>query len=186
MMMKAKNESQAMHLAETLGYLSADEVRFLRLLARSIEKRSPVIVNIGAGAGTSGLAFREARPDADLTTIDIRALGPLGGLEGERNAFDIANLRYPHQILGDSKAIAEKWKKPVDLLFVDGDHSEDGIRGDINGWLPHVVEDGIIAMHDYEGSEWDGNVKPVTDELLSHNEMIRIEDSIIAFRKTNG
>lgn len=173
-----------MHLAETLGYLSPDEVTFLKKLARSIPKRSPIMVNIGAGAGTSGLALREARVDAKLYTIDIRPSGPLGGLEGERNAFDIADLRYPEQILGDSKEVGKEWDKGVDLLFVDGDHSKDGIEGDINAWLPHVVNNGIVVFHDYENTKWD-EVKPAVDKAMKDYEIIGLSNRIIAFRKTN-
>ena len=182
--MKLKNNSYLIELIDALEYLSTKEALFLQLLARSIEKRVPVIVNIGAGAGTSGLSFREARPDADLYTIDIRPDGPLGGLKGERNAFDLANCKYPTQILGDSKEVAKTWNKDIDLLFIDGDHSELGIRGDIKGWLPHVVKNGIIAIHDYEGSKW-AMVKKVTDDLMQVYDVIDTEDSIIAFKKTH-
>ncbi len=37
---------------------------------------------------------------------------------------------------------------PVDFLFIDGDHSWDGIKGDWEGWSSHVAGDGIVALHD--------------------------------------
>ncbi len=179
------DNSQAIHLARTLGYLSEDEVLFLRKLARSINKKRPLIVNVGAGAGTSGVALREARPDAALLTVDVSPGGPLGGLEGERNAFDLAELRYPRQVLGDSKEVGKSWDQKVDekidMLFIDGDHSEEGIRGDLEAWIPHMKDEGIVAVHDYRDSKWP-MVKPVTDGLMKDHELIDIEDSTIAFR----
>ncbi len=46
-----------------------------------------------------------------------------------------------------SEIAAKSWDgKPIELLFVDGDHEaayEDFLR-----WYPHVVEGGIVALHD--------------------------------------
>jgi hypothetical protein len=37
---------------------------------------------------------------------------------------------------------------PVDLVFVDGDHSPDGCREDWEVWHPHVAGGGAVAFHD--------------------------------------
>lgn len=162
--------------AEDFGYLTVEEVDFLKELARDLPP-NPTIVNIGAGAGTSGLTFREARPDAALYTIDISPDGPLGGLEGERNAFDKTDYDYPIQILGNSREV--EWGEPIDLLFIDGDHTEEGIRGDINNFCPYTE---LVAVHDYEYAKWD-EVKPAVDELLADWEVIGKANRIIALRR---
>jgi len=36
----------------------------------------------------------------------------------------------------------------VDFLFIDGDHSYEGIKGDWDAWSNHIEKDGIIALHD--------------------------------------
>jgi predicted O-methyltransferase YrrM len=177
-----KNKTTAYSLSDWLNYLTRDEVDELQRIAKKPRKKTPTIVNIGAGAGTSGLAFAEARPEADLYTIDIRPSGPLGGLEGERNAFNDAGLLHPTQILGDSKEVGVDWQLPVDVLFVDGDHSESGIRGDIEIWLPHVKRNGYIIFHDYNLSKW-GYVKLVVDELMSKYHIVSEVDRIIVFKK---
>ncbi len=38
--------------------------------------------------------------------------------------------------------------KKVDLLFIDGDHSYDGVKNDFLNYRQFVAEDGIIAFHD--------------------------------------
>ena len=38
------------------------------------------------------------------------------------------------------------WVKPIDLLFIDGDHDEIDI--DFERWYPHLVNGGIMALHD--------------------------------------
>jgi len=178
-----KTKTTAYSLSDWLNYLSRDEVDFIKEIALKSTKQSPVIVNIGAGAGTSGLAFAEAQPNADLYTIDISPGGPLGGLESERNAFENTGLVYPMQILGDSKDVGKDWKLKIDILFIDGDHSEAGIRGDIDTWLPHVKRGGYVIFHDYVLSKWPA-VKVVVDELMNEYQEVGIVGRIKAFKKT--
>jgi predicted O-methyltransferase YrrM len=37
---------------------------------------------------------------------------------------------------------------PIDFLFIDGDHSYEGLRGDWEGWSGLIGEDGVVALHD--------------------------------------
>jgi predicted O-methyltransferase YrrM len=115
-----------------------------------------VIVNIGAGAGTSGLAIVEAGADPRFVwTIDLSPSGPTGGLENERNAFRPTGLQIPNQVLGDSKAVGSSWEHgPIDLIFIDGDHSTEGLEGDIMAWLPWVKSGGWMLFHDYSSNNW--------------------------------
>ena len=176
-------KTTAYSLSDWLNYLSREEVDLLKKIAAIPRVGTPVIVNIGAGAGTSGLAFAEARPEADLYTIDISIGGPLGGLESERNAFDNADMIHPTQILGDSKRIGKDWTLKIDILFIDGNHSESGVRGDIEAWLPHVKRGGFIIFHDYQDSKWP-SVKRAVDKLMASYKTVDIVDCIKVFKKT--
>jgi hypothetical protein len=37
---------------------------------------------------------------------------------------------------------------PVDFLFIDGDHSYEGIKGDWEAWSDNIKSGGIVALHD--------------------------------------
>ncbi len=41
---------------------------------------------------------------------------------------------------------------PLDFLFIDGDHSREGIRRDWLDWAPLLAPEGIIALHDTHDS----------------------------------
>jgi len=169
-------------LSDWLGYLSHKEVDALKYLA-SLLIKNPIVVNIGAGCGTSALALLESRPDLILYTIDIRdKSSPLGCLEGELNALIGSDVdwkgRY-HQICGDSKTI--EWDIPVNMVFVDGDHSYEGCKGDIEKWLCWTTD--IMVFHDYQKTEKPHpGVDKAIDELMLPKYLKDIHvDTMIAF-----
>ncbi|BBO79781.1 hypothetical protein DSCO28_03470 [Desulfosarcina ovata subsp. sediminis] len=69
-------------------------------------------------------------------------------------------------IVGASEEIAEIWEKPLRLLFIDGDHSYEGVKKDFEMWSPFIVKSGIIAFHDV--TVWNG-VTRFYRQLLSAN-----------------
>jgi predicted O-methyltransferase YrrM len=174
-------------VADWLGYLTREEVKQLQWLAKRLPE-NPLVVNIGAGGGTSALAFLQSRPDLRVCTIDIQAnSSPLGCLEGELNALRLSGVNFQTrywQICGDSKAI--EWNLPIDLVFIDGDHSYEGCKGDIQAWLPRIKPGGFLVLHDYRkpaGDKPHPGVDQAVDELL-HGVLplvIRV-DTVIAFR----
>ncbi len=69
--------------------------------------------------------------------------------------------------VGDSLMWAAVW--PTDLklglVFLDGDHRYEGIKADIQAWLPHVALNGVICGHDHGVF---AGVTQAVDELLPH------------------
>jgi len=75
---------------------------------------------------------------------------------------------------------------PVDFLFVDGDHTEEGVTADNENWLPSVV--GAVAFHDYGHSHlrWCAGVKAAVDKVdwaAAGFEQIPAPDSTRAYRR---
>ena len=79
---------KALRLGLKQGYLYQWEVITLQVFARALPPDA-MIINIGAGAGTSGLAFAEARPDLieNIYTVDIAGDNKLLGLVAEQQSF---------------------------------------------------------------------------------------------------
>lgn len=44
----------------------------------------------------------------------------------------------------------------VEVLFVDGDHSDEGARADVAAWLPRLVDGGCVLMHDVVTASYTG------------------------------
>ena len=133
------------------------EIAGLLELVRELRPR--VVVEIGtAWGGTLFLLARVAADDALLVSIDLPG-GQFGGgyhpwrvplyrsFAGERQR--IVLLR------GDSHApptaarlVKALGGRPIDLLFVDGDHRYEGVRADFAAYAPLVRPGGLVALHD--------------------------------------
>lgn len=73
-------------------------------------------------------------------------------------------------IEGDSRSpdIESKIPNQLDVLFIDGDHSYEGVQSDLATYGPMVKHGGSIILHDVV-SEYDPGVRKAVDEYVSLN-----------------
>lgn len=57
----------------------------------------------------------------------------------------------------------------LDLVYIDGDHSYDGCKADINAYWSKLKIGGIMAFHDFEAPEY--GVKPAVLEFAYNNDV---------------
>lgn len=92
--------------------------------------------------------------------------------------YHIRGLGYSNHIdliQGFSHQVAQTWTgKRVGLLFVDGDHTAEGARRDIETWAPHLASFAVIAVDDYGHPDWPG-VKEAVDALVAEGVLAPIE-----------
>ncbi len=142
------------------GQLAVEESRFLLHAARG--RRT--IVEIGSYRGKSAamLALGSA-PAGHVTAIDphIRAegAGTTAYCADDEHAFrqtmDRLGLaaRVTHIVKASADARPDWPDTPIDLLWIDGDHSYEAVRRDLEDWAPLVRPGGILAAHDYTHRE---------------------------------
>lgn len=183
----SNTRTTALDISNAFGYLKRDEVEVVKKYVDLTGKRFDpknlptdmtrlppenyelVLVNLGAGTGTSGLAIAEAATfPCRRYTIDISKGGPYGGMQNEINAFSNSGRILPKQILGDALLIGERFgeyeRHQIHFLFVDDDHDEDHLRNEIEIWTPRMAAGGFILFHDYDSVFWPG-VKRNIDRL---------------------
>jgi predicted O-methyltransferase YrrM len=127
------------HIAPYLG-LFRDTAKYFKA-----GKKDFTILEIGVARGSSteqflkGLKARHDKGDwgeGVLYSIDID--------DCSNNVRE--NKEFWTFIHGDSKEI--KWDKPIDVLFIDGDHSYEGAKADFLQYISFVVPGGLVYMHD--------------------------------------
>ena len=132
------------------------------LLARLAAGRRTV-VEIGTYEGSSAVVLARAmEPDATLHLIDsYEGNALLFGWKGTEHATRRVMERATRDRDGPqvewhvarSAAVAAGWSTPIDLLFIDGDHSEEGTRSDWDAFSPHVLIGGVVIFHDARHGE---------------------------------
>lgn len=75
-----------------------------------------------------------------------------------------------------------KWDKNIGMLFIDGDHTYNGVKADIK-WIKHVIPGGIIAFHDYDVSRYKTSVVKAVDEIKGTLDFHSHVESLIVFTK---
>lgn len=138
-------------LNSRLAYASEKELEWLA--AYPLKHKEANIVVIGAGPGIMSLALLDSRTPIALTVVEKS----LSDTFEKHLAW--AQLPMPRVIQSDSSAAGVAWpEQNIDLLIVDGDHSYEGVKRDLEAWWEHVNLKGLVFFHDYyrEGAEWEG------------------------------
>lgn len=157
-------------LNANIPYATDDELDLITSLCRGLRQGDEVVM-IGAGPGVMLLAAREGGVDFPITVIDNQTTRYA---EAHLNAEGLGIGVY--YVLGDSKFIGNVWTgRPVSLLIVDGDHSYNGVRGDLKYWLPHVQIGGYIFLHDYDarGTQFERQEQyPGVAQAIAESELV--------------
>jgi predicted O-methyltransferase YrrM len=153
---------------------SVQDARVLLEAAKGAKR----VVEIGVYEGSSALALCEALgPDAELHLVDpfgahpdalpsgwgatewatrrvlARAVRRRGALAGERGVHIHWHVALSHEV-------AASWEGEVDVVFIDGDHSEAGCELDWSSWHGFVAPGGCVVFHDARADQPGGRGLP--------------------------
>ncbi|MEM9064129.1 MAG: class I SAM-dependent methyltransferase [Planctomycetota bacterium] len=170
------------HVEATKGWLSTDEAEVLQGLATKVTQGC--IVEVGSYRGRSAIALAAgARDDVPVFAIDPHELvvesdaltyGP-----EDRAAFFEAMIRsggYERVRLVNlsSEVVTPGWDRPVGMLWIDGDHTLEGVTRDWECWKGHLLPGAIVAFDDAH----DPAVGPyhLIDGLLETAELVHVQN----------
>jgi len=133
-----------------------------------------LVVEIGVYEGASALALCDVLgPEAELHLIDPFGRHP-DALPGGWGATEWATRRVLARAVRRrggraptvswhvalSHDVAERWAGEVDVVFIDGDHSEAGCEFDWSSWHPFVGVGGCVVFHDARAGQEGGRGLP--------------------------
>ncbi|MEM1165672.1 MAG: class I SAM-dependent methyltransferase [Planctomycetota bacterium] len=162
--------------SELEGQLSMEEVRFLLTTARG--RRTIVEIGSFRGKSTVILALGSTDVNGHVTAIDPHIRTAASGTDYGPADLEAFHGTVDRWAVGDriehltvrSEDARPRWSadRPIDLLWIDGDHTYEGVRRDLDDWRELVGPSGIIACHDFTHCEgvrraWEETVRSATE-----------------------
>lgn len=136
---------------------------YLHFLAKENKIDVRTIVEIGVWKGENAFMLRHLFPEAHLYLID--PWKPSGDyfLYGRPPSYVVGKYEHSYEVVkgifkGDKKTTilrmtseegAKKVPDQIDLAYIDGDHSYDGVKQDIEIWRNKVRKGGLLCGHDF-------------------------------------
>jgi MMP 1-O-methyltransferase len=96
----------------------------------------------------------------DESMVDART-GLFDTLPTFRHTLDAMALPdHVVAVVGRSAVVARNWRTPLQMLFIDGGHTDEAARRDFDGWVRWVAEGGVLIIHDVFEDPRDGGQAP--------------------------
>jgi predicted O-methyltransferase YrrM len=159
------------------GHLAENESRFLGLLA-ACAPGTGAIVEIGSFKGRSTVMLAKVASHYGLgpvVAIDPHNSDILLKTEDHpedssyqdflRNIDAAGVSKHVESRVMRSADVAKSWNQPIRVLWIDGDHSVDGAKNDLCGFLPYVEPLGVVAFHDAL-NVFPGPIRVFVEEVL--------------------
>lgn len=149
-----------------------------RGLADYVKSKKPrVIVEIGTKKGGSFFIWARYIKPKHLISIDLPGGIHGGGFPKQKIPFlkfflsDVPNSKVS-VLLGDSHKnetllALEKLlnNEKIDFLFIDGDHTYEGVKSDFDMYKSLMNKGGIVAFHDIVDTDYHHNLNCYVDKL---------------------
>lgn len=118
----------------------------IRMLTDELDNRSiNTILEIGVKCGGTLYIWNEFFNPSLLVGID-----PYPELEIDISDDNIYLIKQSSHKSTTLEIMKKKFENGIDFLFIDGDHTYNGVKMDFEMYSPLVKDNGIIALHDIQ------------------------------------
>jgi len=143
------------------GFIQQDKEELWQLVEKLLEIKPQKMLEIGNACGGTTLIWQALVPE--VYSLDIKPI------EGHIPVNYFPDVKF---LVGDTHLQetfdAVKAYAPFDCLFIDGDHSTEGVKMDFEMYSPLVRKEGIVGFHDYNH----GPVRTFLDTMLDSLEIL--------------
>ena len=127
-------------------------------LGAAVKENNQILYSIDHHKGSEEQQPGEEFFDPDL--LDETGKG-INTLPFFLETLDKAGLRdNVVPIVSTSIEASKVWSKPLAMVFIDGGHSDQAANDDYDFWHPHIIEGGLLAIHDVFPNPEDGGRPP--------------------------
>ncbi len=160
------------------GWMNNHELEWLATAV----KRTPVIIEVGCAYGRTTRAMVDNSYCSTLYAIDTWAGSPAelhtNHVDYKDQKGDFAFLEFCKELFypirngkivplrmdsANAAQLLSSKNVKADFIFIDGDHSYEGVKADIANYGPLVAMGGLLAGHDYKNSNWPDVTKAVAE-----------------------
>ena len=123
-----------------------------------------IYLEIGSDKGKSLFIARQViKPNINMYAVDINFTDELKDYLKKTDGIEFFWMSSETA----SRVWLERGMPKIYLLFIDGDHSYQGCKTDIESWYPFMVEHGVILFHDHDESS-PGVLQAVSEFIGNH------------------
>ena len=127
-------------------------------LGAAVKENNQILYSIDHHKGSEEQQPGEEFFDLDL--LDETGKG-INTLPFFLETLDKAGLRdNVVPIVSTSLEASEVWSEPLAMVFIDGGHSDQAANDDYDVWHPHIMQGGLLAIHDVFPNPEDGGRPP--------------------------
>jgi len=143
---------------------------FLSFLVHIMQPR--VILEIGTARGYTAIcmAISLLREDSKIWSVDVVRFRQQSAIEEAKRLGLSDKIEFIYR-----QSAKVKWTKPIDLLFLDGNHSYQHVHKEFYKFSPHVTREGIIVLHDSGRTHHSGVRKVIEDHIRGEWNCIQFE-----------
>lgn len=138
------------------------------------------ILEVGSWLGTTAIAMADAAPNVKVHCVDTWEGTPsdhTGDITREVGG-DAVYTEFCKRIGGRLNKKITPWRKTsadaakmawgkFDLIFIDADHTYEGVKADIEAWWPHLAPGGLMIGHDYHTKQFPGVTRAVEERFVA-------------------
>jgi predicted O-methyltransferase YrrM len=138
-------------------------------------------VEIGCFAGATACLMLQ-RQKTNVISIDLGHPIPQSMVQENIKRFNVHNNSYIY-LEGNSQSqdMVNQLKKitqEIDILFIDGDHTKEGVMNDFLLYHEMVVPGGYVVFDDYNDHEHSPEVKPTVNAIVKNTNEYEIIGAI--------
>ena len=137
------------------------------LMALVLDRKAQVVLEVGTDVGDSTRVFSSC---LQLTGGKLYTIDKEPPKQNWLESWPIKNVLFT---LGDS--ITVPWGEPLDLLFLDGDHTAEHLRKELDYFARRVKVGGRVALHDTCHNEFGQEITGVIRQFCQEQQLVWTE-----------